>query len=146
VAGVAIYNYIKARSIKLKQQMKIVLIGCLTALIPLLVLIVLPQAINGQGQAIVPAGFSILFIVFIPLGMGVFNNYSETNGHRYFHSKEHHLRSVTLIMAALISAALITLVTFQKYLGTAREIVLCLILGVLPQLYSARLKRVSRTR
>jgi len=94
-----------------------VLIGCLTALIPLLVLIVLPQAINGQEQAIVPAGFSILFIVVHPLRHGVFNNYSETNGHRIFIRRSIIYGLVTLIMAALISAALITLVTFQKYLA-----------------------------
>jgi signal transduction histidine kinase len=129
VAGVAIYNYIKARSIKLKQQMKIVLIGCLTALIPLLVLIVLPQAINGQGQAIVPAGFSILFIVFIPLGMGYSIITQKLMDIDIFIRRSIIYGLVTLIMAALISAALITLVTFQKYLGTAREIVLCLILG-----------------
>jgi len=77
---------------------------------------------NGQGQAIVPAGFSILFIVFIPLGMGI-QYYSETNGHRYFHRRSIIYGLVTCNGSANI-AALITLVTFQKYLGTAREIVL----------------------
>jgi nitrogen-specific signal transduction histidine kinase len=126
---VAIYNYVKANSIKLKQQMKIVLIGCLAALIPLLVLIILPQAINGQGQVIVPAGFSILFIVFIPLGMGYSIITQKLMDIDIFIRRSIIYGLITLVMAALISAAIITVVTFQKYLGTAREIVLCLILG-----------------
>jgi len=128
-AGVAIFNYLKSNSIKLKQQMKIVLIGCLAALIPLLVLIVLPQAINGQGQAIVPAGFSILFIVFIPLGMGYSIITQKLMDIDIIIRRSIIYGLITLIMAALISAVLITAVTFQKYLGTAKEIVLCLILG-----------------
>jgi hypothetical protein len=36
--AVAIYNYVKAVSVKTKQQMKIVLIGCFAALIPILLL------------------------------------------------------------------------------------------------------------
>jgi signal transduction histidine kinase len=128
-AGVAIHNYIGARSIKLKQQMKIVLIGCLAALIPVLILIVLPQAIWGQGQVIVPAGFSILFIVFIPLGMGYSIITQKLMDIDVIIRRSIIYGLITLVMAALISAALITAVTFQKYLGTAREIVLCLILG-----------------
>jgi len=38
--------------------------------VPVLVLIFLPQAIWGQGKDIIPSGFSILFVVFIPIGMG----------------------------------------------------------------------------
>ena len=128
-AGVAIFNYIKARSIKLRQQMKIVLIGCIAALVPLIVLIVLPEAINGHGQAIIPAGFSILFVVFIPLGMGYSIITQKLMDIDVIIRRSIIYGLITVIMAALISAALVTAVTFQKYLGTAREIVLCLVLG-----------------
>jgi nitrogen-specific signal transduction histidine kinase len=128
-AGVAIFNYIKARSIKLRQQMKIVLIGCIAALVPLIVLIVLPEAINGHGQPIIPAGFSILFVVFIPLGMGYSIITQKLMDIDVIIRRSIIYGLITVIMAALISAALVTAVTFQKYLGTAREIVLCLVLG-----------------
>ena len=80
-AGVAIYNYVKAISIRTRQQMKIVLIGCLAALIPLLVLNVLPQAIWGQEQTIIPAGIQCSVHRVHTLRNGVCNRNSETNGY-----------------------------------------------------------------
>ena len=66
VAGVAIFNYIHASSVRTHQQMKIILITCLAALIPFLVIYLLPQVVWKEN--IIPPGFSILFIGFIPIG------------------------------------------------------------------------------
>jgi hypothetical protein len=68
VAGVAIFNYFHAVSLRTRQQMKIVLISCLAALIPFLLVYLLPQIVWKQN--IIPPGFSILFIGIIPIGMG----------------------------------------------------------------------------
>ncbi len=68
IAGVVIFNYFRAVSIRTRQQMKIVLISCLAALVPFLLLYIIPEAI--EERTILPAGFNIVFMAFIPLGMG----------------------------------------------------------------------------
>jgi hypothetical protein len=126
---VSVFNYVKAVSIRTRQQMKIVLFGCLAALIPILILIVIPQAIWAQGKAIAPGGFSVLFIVFIPIALG----YSIIN-QKLMDIDLVIRRSViygliTLIMAAIISGGILTTITFQKTLGRLQEIIIGLVLG-----------------
>jgi len=128
-AGVAIYNYVTAISIRTKQQMKIVLIGCLAALIPLLVLNLLPQAIWGQEQTIIPAGFSVLFIVFIPFGMGYSIVTQKLLDIDVVIRRSIIYGLITLAMAAVMSAAIFITVSFQKFLGTPQEIIIGLVLG-----------------
>jgi PAS domain S-box-containing protein len=67
VMGIAIYNYVKAKTVKTRQQMKIILLGCIGAILPFLLISVLPAAI--QGHNVMPASFSIVFIASIPLSM-----------------------------------------------------------------------------
>jgi len=66
--GVGIYNYFGSASIRTRQQMKIVLISCLAALIPFLILYLLPEML--WKQRFLPPEIGILLIGFIPLGMG----------------------------------------------------------------------------
>ena len=127
--GVSVFNYVRVVSVRTRQQMKIVLFGCLAALIPILILIVLPQAIWVQGKAIAPGGFSVLFIVFIPIALG----YSIIN-QKLMDIDLVIRRSViygliTLIMAAIVSAGILTTIAFQKSLGRPQEIVISLVLG-----------------
>ena len=68
VAGVVIFNYFRTTSLKTRQQMRIVLISCLAAIVPFMVFSLLPEAI--WDQTIIPTGYSVLFLIFIPLGMG----------------------------------------------------------------------------
>jgi signal transduction histidine kinase len=67
-AGVVIFNYFGTSSTRTRQQMKTIFLSALIALVPFLILNILPEVI--WKQPILPAGFSILFIVFIPVGMG----------------------------------------------------------------------------
>ena len=126
-AGVAVFNYFGTVSARTRQQMKIVLIGCLAALIPLLVLNILPEAI--WGRTIIPSEFSILLIVFIPLGMG----YAVVTG-RLMNIDVVIRRGliyglITVVMAVILSAAISLAVVFQKSLGVPEEIALALALG-----------------
>ena len=130
-AGVAIYNYATAISIRTKQQMKIVLIGCLAALIPLLVLNLLPQAIWGQGQTIIPAGFSILFIVFIPFGMGYSIVTQKLMDIDIVIRRSVIYGLVTIIMAVILSAAILVTVNFQEVIGVPQRIFLALVLSAI---------------
>jgi len=127
--GVSVFNYVRVVSVRTRQQLKIVFFGCLAALIPILILIVLPQAIWVQGKAIAPGGFSVLFVVFIPIALG----YSIIN-QKLMDIDLVIRRSViygliTLIMAAIVSAGILTTIAFQKSLGRPQEIVISLVLG-----------------
>ena len=128
-AGVAIFNYAGAISVRIKQQMKIVLIGCLAALIPILVLNVLPQAIWGQGNAIVPDGFSILFIAFIPIALGYSILTQKLMDIDLFIRRSAIYGLITIVMAAIITTAILAIITFQKFLGRPQQIIIGLVLG-----------------
>ncbi|MDD5402372.1 MAG: PAS domain S-box protein [Dehalococcoidales bacterium] len=66
--GVAFFNYFGTTYTKTRQQMKIIFFGCLVAIIPLVALSLFPAAFGGTN--VMPANFSLLFVVFIPLSMG----------------------------------------------------------------------------
>jgi len=143
-AVIAIYNYTTAISIRTKQQMKIVLIGCLAALIPLLVLNLLPQAIWGQGQTIIPAGFSILFIVFIPFGMGYSIVTQKLMDIDIVIRRSVIYGLVTMIMAVILSAAILVTVNFQKVIGVPQRIFLALVLsGIATALFGPTKKGIE---
>lgn len=65
---IAIYNYARAVSPQTRQQMKIIMISSITAIIPILFFNILPQTIWRQPA--IPPGFSFIFFAFIPIGMG----------------------------------------------------------------------------
>ena len=129
VVATTIYNYVSAVSIRIKQQMKIILISSLAALVPVLVLIFLPQAIWGQGKDIIPSGFSILFVVFIPIGMGYSIVTQRLMDIDLIIRRSVVYGLITLILAALMSGAILVAVNFQNFLNTPKEIIMCLILG-----------------
>ncbi len=69
VIGVVIYNYHKAKSSKTRQQMIMVLIGCLGALIPFLIFNILPSVTTGN--AFIQSNITVAFLSFIPLSLGL---------------------------------------------------------------------------
>ncbi len=127
VAGVAIFNYFRAASIRTRQQMKIVLIGCLAALVPFLVLYILPEAI--WREPIIPPGFSILLIAFIPLGMGYAVVTQKLMDIDVFIRRGVIYGLITVVMAAILAAAILLVVSFQESLGVPGEILIVLALG-----------------
>jgi signal transduction histidine kinase len=128
-AIVAILNYFRSVSMKTRQQMKIVLIGCLTALIPVLFLNLLPQAV--WKQTIIPPGFSILFIGFIPLSMGYAVVTQKLMDIDVIIRRGVIYGSITVVMAIILSAAIVLAVNFHESLSTPWEILVALALGVI---------------
>ncbi len=127
---VAILNYFLSRSLKTRQQMKIVFISALCALVPLVIINVLPQAIWGH-QTVLPAGFSILVILFIPAGFG----YAVLN--RQLLDIDVVIRRgviygfVTLVSAAVLFIAIFAVLSIDQSLGLGGEILLAVGLAVL---------------
>ena len=126
-AGGAFFNYFSAASIRTRQQMKIVLISCLIALVPLLLLNLLPAAM--QERIIIPPGFSILFLVFIPLGMGYAVVTQKLLDIDVVIRRGMIYGLITLVMAAFVSVAIFLVATFNTSIGTPIQILAALIVG-----------------
>ena len=127
VAGMVIFNYFWAGSLKTRQQMKIVLLSCLVALVPFVVLSILPEAM--WREPIVPAGFSILFIAFIPLGMGYAVVTQKLMDIDVIIRRGVIYGLITLVMAAILSVAILLAVAFREALGVPGEVLIALALG-----------------
>ncbi len=125
--GVAIYNYSAAVSVRTRQQMKIVLIGCLAALVPFLVLSVLPEAI--WEQAILPCWFSILLVIFIPVGMGYAVVTQGLMDIDLVIRRSIIYGLITISMALILSTGILLSVVFEESLGVPEEILIALGLG-----------------
>jgi signal transduction histidine kinase len=126
-AGVAVFNYFRTVSHRTRQQMKIVLISCLAAVVPFLVLSILPEAI--WGQTIIPAGFGIMLIVFIPLGMGYAVVTQKLMDIDVIIRRSVIYGLITVTMAAILSAAIFPAIAFHESLGVTGGIIIALALG-----------------
>ena len=127
VIGVAIFNYTGSTSRRTRQQMKIVLISCLGGLVPLVLLNVLPQILWQQPA--VPPGFSFLFIALIPLGMGYAVVTQRLMDIDVVVRRSIVYGLVTIVMAAILSSAIVVSVRFVGAMTLGQEILLALALG-----------------
>ncbi|MBA7696763.1 hypothetical protein ES703_105414 [subsurface metagenome] len=117
-AGVMVFNYFHTASVRTRQQMKIVLISCLAAVVPFLLLSLIPGAISDQ--TILPPGFSILFIVFIPLGMGYAVVTQKLMDIDVIIRRSAIYGLTTVVMAAILSVAIFFAIVFQESLGVVK--------------------------
>ena len=124
---VAIINYYRSSSIKTRQQMKIVLFGCLIALIPILLFNLLPQAV--WRQTIIPPGFSVLFIVFIPVSMGYSVVTQKLMDIDLIIRRSVIYGSITVVMAIILSASIVLAANLQESLSVPEDILVALLLG-----------------
>ena len=142
-AGVAVFNYYHSHSSKTKQQMKIVLLSVLAALIPVLLLNVIPFAISRQ--AIIPPGLSILFVGFIPLGMGYAVVVQRLMDIDVVIRRGIVYGAITLVMTTILSLALFAALTFPEAFGTGQEILLVLAAGGLATILFGPTKKGAET-
>ncbi len=126
--AVMLANFFRATDPRSRQQMKIVLIGCIAAVIPIVVLNLLPQALSKPP--LIAPGFSFLSMAFIPLAMA----YAVVT--RHLMDIDIVLRRsliyglVSLIMAAVLSVGIIATSLLRPSITTLQEIVMALGLGV----------------
>lgn len=139
---VVMLNYVRTTSIKTRHQMKIVLLSTLCALIPFLVLTILPEAI--WRHTILPTGFSILFLGFIPLGMGYTVVTQKLMDIDIVIRRGLVYTLITVVMAGILSAGIFTVLAFQESLGVPEEIVLALAIGgITTVLFGPAKKRIE---
>jgi nitrogen-specific signal transduction histidine kinase len=136
-AGTVAFNYFRARSPRTRQQMKIVLVSCLAALVPFLVLSILPATI----QNVVPSGFNLLFIVFIPLGMGYAVVTQKLMDIDVVIRRSVIYGLITVVMAAVLSVAIFLTTAFQESLGVTGEVIIALALGGIAVVLFGPIKR-----
>ncbi len=126
-AGAAVFNYFGADSPKTRQQMKIVLVSCLVALVPSLVLNIIPEAI--WERTILSPAISILSIMFIPLGMGFAVVTSKLMDIDVVVRRGIIYSLVTIVMAAIVSAGIFLTLAFQRSFDIPERIVIAIVLG-----------------
>jgi signal transduction histidine kinase len=136
-AGVVAFNYIRARSPRTRQQMKIVLVSCLAALVPFLVLSILPATI----QNVIPSGFNLLFTVFIPLGMGYAVVTQKLMDIDVVIRRGVIYGLITVIMAAILSAPVFFTRELHETLGLVGEVFIALALGGIAAVLFGPIKR-----
>jgi signal transduction histidine kinase len=126
-AGMALFNYLLSTSPRTRQQMRIVLIACLAAVVPFLALYLLPGAI--WHRVIVPSGFSMLLIVFIPIGMGYAVVKQKLMDIDVIIRRSIIYGLIAIVMAVILSVGIFAMVAFHDSLWIAQQIALALLLG-----------------
>ena len=127
--AVMIYNYVRVGTVRTKQQMKILLISALAALIPIVLFVLLPGAIWKQN--LLPYGLNIIFFAFIPLGMGYAIITQKLMNIDIIIRRGLVYGMVTFIMAAIMSAAILILGALKGEIDTFQQIVIALGLGII---------------
>jgi signal transduction histidine kinase len=125
VAGIAVFNYFHFHSIKTQQQMKIVLVGCLAALVPFLILSIAPAAILKLPIS----EFSILFFVFIPLAMGYAIVTKRLMDIDVIIRRGIIYGLITLVMASVLAVAIFFVLTYEESIRIPGEILIAVLLS-----------------
>lgn len=126
---VAVFNYYRSRLVKTKQQMRIILLSSMAALVPLLLLNIIPFAIFRESH--IPPGVSILFIGFIPLGMGYAVVAQRLMDIDVVIRRGIVYALITLVMSGVLSTVLFAAVAFPEAFGNSEKILLALAAGLL---------------
>jgi signal transduction histidine kinase len=127
VASTAIFNFIRAKSPKTKQQMKIVFISCFAALIPFLFLGLIPSV--TLARPIISSDYSILLIVFIPIGLVYAIVTEKLMDIDVIIRRSVVYGLIIAVMSAILGAGISTALAFRNSITATREIVIALALG-----------------
>jgi len=141
--GIMFYNFFGAKSAKTRQQMRIVLVSCLAALLPIVIFNLLPEAIWGKGQAIVSSGFSLVFIGLIPLGMGYAVVTQKLMDIDIVIRRTFVYGVITLVMAAFLSIAIFISILLRESISVPQEVALALLIGCLAAVLFGPLKNAA---
>lgn len=141
--SVAVFNYFRSASVKTRQQTRIVLISCLAAIVPLLLLNVFPDAV--WGQIVIPGGLGILFIAFIPLGMGYAVVTQKLMDIDVIIRRGLIYGTITMVMTALLSVVVFSVLGFHQSLGIGEQILVALSAGGLATILFGPTKKWSET-
>ena len=137
--AVAAFNYLRASSPRTRQQMKIVLLSCLAAVVPVLTLNIIPQII--WRQPLIAPGFSFLFVAFIPLGMGYAVVTQRLMDIDVVIRRGMIYGLISLVMAAILSVGVLAVGVLKPDMTTPEQIVMAIGLGVVAAVLFGPAKR-----
>jgi PAS domain S-box-containing protein len=129
VLAVAIYNYVSAVSPKTRQQMKLLLYFCLAAMAPFLLLSLLPTLITGD--ILMSASSSIIFVAFIPIGMGYAVLTQKLLDINVFIRRGVVYVLISVVIAAIFALAIILMLFYVQTLTVLQSILIALVMGIL---------------
>lgn len=127
VGAVVIYNYVRAGSPRTKQQMKIMLIGGLSSLVPFLVLNFLYTEVWKQNG--VPFGVHVLFISLIPVSMGYAVITQRLLDIDIIIRRGVIYGTITVIMALILGLAIFFILSYRTAVDIPEQVILALVLG-----------------
>jgi PAS domain S-box-containing protein len=129
VIAVAVYNYIKAVSPKTRQQMKLLLYFCIAAVAPFLLLSLLPTLVTGD--ILISASSSIIFVAFIPIGMGYAVLTQKLLDINVFVRRGVIYAAISIVIAAVFSMVIILMLFYVQTLSVLQAVLIALIMGIL---------------
>jgi signal transduction histidine kinase len=127
IIGVGIFNYFNSASPQTRQQMRIVLISCLIAVVPFLILSIFPATLWKQPT--IPSGFNIVFLSAIPIGMAYAVLTTKLMDIDIVIRRGIIYTLITLIMAAVVSGGIFLVISLDQTLGITGKILVALVLG-----------------
>ncbi len=129
-AVIAVVNYFRTSSNRTRQQMKIILVAALLGILPIIIFSLLPEVFSYHP--LLPQGFTMLFLVFIPLGIGYAMVTRRLMNIDIVIRKGLVNGTVTVVLAAVLTLALVLVIpsSHDSLMGSQR-IAFYLVLGLL---------------
>ena len=140
VVSVAIFNYVQSSTARTRQQMKLMLFTSLAALVPIVVLNILPMAFFRQ--TILPPGISILFVVFIPIGMGYAVITRKLMNIDIIIRRGVVYSLITIVLAAIFSTIIFITFTIQGFPRVTQAVLIALVLSIIAIALFGPIKRM----
>jgi signal transduction histidine kinase len=128
-AVTAVINYAGAASIRTRQQMKIILLGSLGALIPFLLLYLIPKII--WKQSVLPPGINVLFLGILPAGMAYAIVTQRLMDIDIVIRRSLVYGLVTLLMVAVLSTVIFLLLGYAAPLGDRGKFLIAISLSII---------------
>jgi len=126
---VVLFNYTKAPSPKSRQQMRIVLISCFLALVPFLLIYLIPQIFTNN--TIMPAGYLVPLLDIIPLGMGYAVITTRLLDIDILIRRGVIYITIAFLMTIILAAAIVPIISMQHTLNPSQAILISLALGII---------------
>jgi signal transduction histidine kinase len=137
VLSIAVFNYMRYISPRTRQQMKIIMISTLFALLPLIVLVTIPQTISGKPIS----NIGIIFLAFIPLGFGYAVITQKLLDIDVIIRRSVIYTLVTLCMAAVLSLGIFVVLRYESALGSVGKILIAAGIGLVASILFGPVKK-----
>ncbi|MFA5629010.1 MAG: ATP-binding protein [Dehalococcoidales bacterium] len=124
---VSIYNYTSAVSPRTRQQMKLLLYSCIVAVLPFLLLSLLPLVFTNE--ILIPIGYTVIFTAAIPIGIGYSITTRKLLDISVFINRHVVYGLISIIIALVFTGFIIPILLFLPTMTVVEAILISLVLG-----------------